>query len=153
MKITVVGATGQVGSRVVELLTAAGNDVVAASRASGADVLTGEGLGAALNGADVLVDVVNSPSFDDDPVLVWTAGVVTGGTAGIGLVRVNSVAPGPTATEGVLAEWGSVNDELGRALPLGRTADAREIAEAVLFLAAPRSSFSTGSTPTANPVH
>lgn len=61
-------------------------------------------------------------------------------------VRVNSVAPGPTATEGVVAEWGEVNDELGRALPLGRTAHAAEIAEAVLFLASPRSSFITGST-------
>lgn len=61
-------------------------------------------------------------------------------------VRVNSVAPGPTATEGVVAEWGDVNDELGRALPLGRTARAVEIAEAVLFLASPRSSFITGST-------
>lgn len=53
---------------------------------------------------------------------------------------------GPTATEGVAAEWGDVNEELGRALPLGRTADPREIAEAVLFLASPRSSFLTGST-------
>ena len=45
-------------------------------------------------------------------------------------VRVNSVAPGPTATEGVIAEWGDVDDELRRALPLGRTVDPREIAEA-----------------------
>lgn len=61
-------------------------------------------------------------------------------------VRVNSVAPGPTATEGVAAEWGDTNDELGRALPLGRTARPAEIAEAVLFLASPKSSFITGST-------
>lgn len=61
-------------------------------------------------------------------------------------VRVNNVAPGPTATEGVAAEWGEVNEELGRALPLGRTADPREIAEAVLFLASPRASFITGTT-------
>lgn len=61
-------------------------------------------------------------------------------------VRVNSVAPGPTATEGVAAEWGDTNDELGRALPLGRTANPAEIAQAVLFLASPRSSFITGST-------
>ncbi|PQM45343.1 3-oxoacyl-[acyl-carrier-protein] reductase FabG [Mycobacterium talmoniae] len=61
-------------------------------------------------------------------------------------VRVNSVAPGPTATAGVAAEWGDTNDELGRALPLGRTADPAEIAQAVLFLASPRSSFITGST-------
>ena len=61
-------------------------------------------------------------------------------------IRVNNVAPGPTATEGVAAEWGEVNEELGRALPVGRTADPREIAEAVLFLASPRASFITGTT-------
>lgn len=61
-------------------------------------------------------------------------------------VRVNSVAPGPTRTDGVIAEWGDTNEELGRALPLGRTAHPAEIAEAVLFLASPRSSFITGST-------
>jgi NAD(P)-dependent dehydrogenase (short-subunit alcohol dehydrogenase family) len=60
-------------------------------------------------------------------------------------VRVNSVAPGPTKTEGVEAEWGETNEELGRALPLGRTAKPEEIAEAVLFLASPRSAFVTGS--------
>jgi NAD(P)-dependent dehydrogenase (short-subunit alcohol dehydrogenase family) len=61
-------------------------------------------------------------------------------------VRVNSVAPGPTKTEGVEAEWGDTNEELGRALPLGRTAEPEEIAHAVLFLASPRSSFITGVT-------
>jgi NAD(P)-dependent dehydrogenase (short-subunit alcohol dehydrogenase family) len=61
-------------------------------------------------------------------------------------VRVNSVAPGPTRTPGVAAEWGDVNEELGKALPLGRTAYAAEIAEAVLFLSSPRASFITGST-------
>ncbi len=61
-------------------------------------------------------------------------------------VRVNSVAPGPTATPGVAAEWGDTNGELGRALPLGRTAQPAEIAQAVLFLASPRASFITGST-------
>jgi uncharacterized protein YbjT (DUF2867 family) len=69
MKITVIGATGQVGSAVVELLRAEGHDVVAASRGTGADVLTGEGLAEALADAQVLVDVVNSPSFEDEPVL------------------------------------------------------------------------------------
>ncbi|MBS1691501.1 MAG: SDR family oxidoreductase [Actinobacteria bacterium] len=71
MRITVVGATGQVGRAVVDLLTTAGHDVVAASRGSGADVLTGEGLDEALRGADVLVDVVNSPSFEDEPVMAF----------------------------------------------------------------------------------
>lgn len=69
MKITVIGASGQIGSRVVRLLTDAGHDVVAASLSSGANVLTGEGLAEALSGADALVDVVNSPSFEDGPVM------------------------------------------------------------------------------------
>src|SRR5438477_81938 len=46
----------------------------------------------------------------------------------------------------VEAEWGETNEELGRALPLGRTAKPKEIADAVLFLASPRSTFITGST-------
>ena len=71
MKITVIGATGQIGSQVVSILTAAGHEVVGAARSTGADVLTGEGLDEALAGADVLVDVTNSPSFDDDPVMAF----------------------------------------------------------------------------------
>lgn len=69
MKITVMGATGLIGKDVIAALNEAGHQTVAASRSSGADVLTGEGLAEALSGADVLVDVLNSPSFDDDPVL------------------------------------------------------------------------------------
>jgi uncharacterized protein YbjT (DUF2867 family) len=69
MKISVIGATGLIGSKVVDLLEGDGHDVVAASRASGADVLTGEGLTDALADADVLVDLTNSPSFEDDPVM------------------------------------------------------------------------------------
>jgi uncharacterized protein YbjT (DUF2867 family) len=69
VKITVIGASGLIGTKVVDLLTAGGHEVVAASRNTGVDVLTGEGLADALADADVLVDVVNSPSFEDDPVL------------------------------------------------------------------------------------
>jgi NAD(P)-dependent dehydrogenase (short-subunit alcohol dehydrogenase family) len=61
-------------------------------------------------------------------------------------VRVNSVAPGPTRAPGIAAGPGATNEELGRALPVRRTAFAAEIAEAVLFLSSPRSSFITGST-------
>ena len=65
---------------------------------------------------------------------------------GVHGIRVNNVAPGPTATDGGPAEWGDTNEELGRALPLGRTADPAEIAEAIVFLASPRASFITGTT-------
>jgi NAD(P)-dependent dehydrogenase (short-subunit alcohol dehydrogenase family) len=61
-------------------------------------------------------------------------------------VRVNSVAPGPTRTEGVLIEWGESIEDLAKALPLPRTAQPTELAEAILFLASPRSSYITGST-------
>jgi uncharacterized protein YbjT (DUF2867 family) len=69
MKITVVGASGVIGTKVVDLLKDEGNDVVAPSRSSGVDVLTGEGLADALAGADALVDVTNSPSFEPGPVM------------------------------------------------------------------------------------
>jgi NAD(P)-dependent dehydrogenase (short-subunit alcohol dehydrogenase family) len=59
---------------------------------------------------------------------------------------VNSVSPGPTRTDGVLVEWGESIEDLAKALPLGRTARAHEIAEAVLFLASDRASYLTGST-------
>jgi uncharacterized protein YbjT (DUF2867 family) len=71
MRITIVGASGLIGTKVVEALGAAGHEVVAASRASGVDVLTGAGLADAVAGADALVDVTNSPSFDDDAVLAF----------------------------------------------------------------------------------
>ncbi|EHB58542.1 dihydrodipicolinate reductase [Mycolicibacterium rhodesiae JS60] len=69
MKIAVFGASGQIGRQVVDLLTAEGHEVVAASRTSGVDVLTGEGVADALRDAHVLVDVLNSPSYEDELVL------------------------------------------------------------------------------------
>jgi uncharacterized protein YbjT (DUF2867 family) len=84
MRITVVGASGLIGAKLVDVLTAGGHDVVAASRSTGVDVLTGEGLADALAGADALVDVLNSPSFDDDPVMQFfttsTANLVAAAT-------------------------------------------------------------------------
>jgi uncharacterized protein YbjT (DUF2867 family) len=69
VKITVVGASGLIGTKVVELLKADGHQVIAASRSTGLDVLTGDGLADALAGADALVDVTNSPSFEADAVM------------------------------------------------------------------------------------
>jgi uncharacterized protein YbjT (DUF2867 family) len=69
MNITVIGASGLIGSKLVKLLQQEGHDVVAASLASGVNTLTGEGLAEALTGAQVVVDVTNSPSFEDKAVL------------------------------------------------------------------------------------
>jgi uncharacterized protein YbjT (DUF2867 family) len=69
MKITVFGASGLIGTKVVELLKDQGHDVVASSRSSGVDVLTGEGLADALAGADALVDVTNSPNLEGGPAM------------------------------------------------------------------------------------
>jgi uncharacterized protein YbjT (DUF2867 family) len=69
MKIAVIGASGLIGTKLVETLTGEGHEVVAASRNTGVDVLTGEGLADALNGADALIDVLNSPDFSDGPVM------------------------------------------------------------------------------------
>ncbi len=69
MKIVVIGGTGLIGSKVVTNLQSQGHDVVAASPASGVNTLTREGLAEALRGAAVVVDVSNSPSFEDSAVL------------------------------------------------------------------------------------
>jgi len=64
MKIVVFGGTGFIGSQLVEGLRRAGHDAMAASPASGVNTLTGEGVREVLIGANVVVDVTNSPSFD-----------------------------------------------------------------------------------------
>ena len=69
MKIVVIGGTGLIGSKVVSKLNAHGHEAVAASPDTGVNTLTGEGLAAALEGAQVVVDVSNSPSFEDAAVL------------------------------------------------------------------------------------
>ncbi|RSM53353.1 NmrA family transcriptional regulator [Actinoplanes sp. ATCC 53533] len=69
MKIVVIGGTGLIGSKLVGKLREHGHEAVAASPDSGVDTLTGEGLAEVLEGAQVVVDVSNSPSFADDAVL------------------------------------------------------------------------------------
>ncbi|MFK0232569.1 SDR family oxidoreductase [Streptomyces vinaceus] len=65
MKITVIGGTGLIGSQLVSALRAAGHEAVPASPSSGVDLLTGSGLDQALAGADAVVNVSNSPTFDE----------------------------------------------------------------------------------------
>jgi len=65
MKIAVIGGTGLIGSQVVKILTAQGHEAVPHSPSTGLDLLSGQGLAEALAGADVVVNLTNSPTFDD----------------------------------------------------------------------------------------
>jgi uncharacterized protein YbjT (DUF2867 family) len=69
MKIVVIGGTGLIGSQVVNQLQDSGHEVIAASPNNGVNTLTGEGLTEVLQGAHVVVDVSNSPSFEDNDVM------------------------------------------------------------------------------------
>ncbi|MER9328588.1 SDR family oxidoreductase [Mesorhizobium sp. M0488] len=73
MKIVVIGGTGLIGSKTVERLRKKGHDVLAASPNSGVNTVTGEGLAAALAGAQVVVDLANSPSFEEKAALEFFA--------------------------------------------------------------------------------
>ena len=76
MKIVIIGGTGLIGSKTVERLRKKGHEVLAASPNSGVNTFTGEGLTEALAGAQVVIDLANSPSFEDKAVLEFfeTAG-------------------------------------------------------------------------------
>jgi uncharacterized protein YbjT (DUF2867 family) len=69
MKIVVIGGSGLIGKKLVNILRPQGHEVVAASPSSGVNTLTGEGLAEALRGAQVVIDLTNSPSFEDRAVL------------------------------------------------------------------------------------
>jgi len=77
MKIVVIGGTGRIGSKVVTRLRDQGHEVVAAAPQTGVDVLSGAGLEAAMVGANIVVDLANSPSFEDAASLQFfqTAGL------------------------------------------------------------------------------
>ena len=74
MKIVVIGGTGLIGSKTVAILRQGGHDVVAASPKGGVNTITGEGLKEAMAGAQVVIDLTNSPSFEDRAV---RAGILT----------------------------------------------------------------------------
>jgi uncharacterized protein YbjT (DUF2867 family) len=71
MKIVVIGGSGLIGKKVVSNLRQQGHEVVAASPSSGVNTVTGEGLAQALDGAQVVVDVANAPSWEDNAVLAF----------------------------------------------------------------------------------
>ena len=69
MKIVIIGGSGLIGTKLGKLLREAGHEILSASPSSGVNTLTGEGLNGALQGAQTVVDVSNSPSFEDTAVL------------------------------------------------------------------------------------
>ncbi len=71
MKIVVIGGSGLIGKKVVLILRQGGHEVVAASPSTGVNTVTGEGLAQAVAGAQVVVDVANAPSWEDDAVLAF----------------------------------------------------------------------------------
>ena len=104
MKIVVIGGTGLIGKKVVMNLRQHGHEVVAASPSSGVNTVTGEGLAQALAGAQVVVDVANAPSWEDNAVLAFfeTSGrnlLAAEAAAGIG----HHVALSVVGTERLLA--------------------------------------------------
>src|SRR4029079_18088521 len=76
MKIVIIGGTGLIGSKTVERLRKKGHDVLAAAPNTGVNTITGEGVAQAVAGAQVVIDLANSPSFEDKAVLEFfrTAG-------------------------------------------------------------------------------
>src|ERR1700722_12176461 len=89
MKIVVIGGTGLIGSKLVKELREHGYETVAASPNTGVNSITGEGLADALKGASVVVDVTNSPSWEDAAVLKFFETstrnlLATEATAGVG---------------------------------------------------------------------
>lgn len=141
MKITVVGASGLIGTKVVEVLRSGGHEVVAASRSTGLDVLTGDGLADALAGADALVDVTNSPSFEADAVMDFftrsatniTAAAKTAGVdhyVALSIVGVDGLPDSPYMRAKVAQE--KVITESGLPYSIVRATQFAEFADAIV---------------------
>ncbi|MGW3785285.1 SDR family oxidoreductase [Micromonospora chokoriensis] len=95
VKIAVLGGTGLIGSQVVKILQSAGHEAVPHSLSTGVDLLTGQGLTEALTGAEVVVNLTNSPTFDDaSPAFFQTTMdnlLAAAGSAGVGHAVVLSI--------------------------------------------------------------
>lgn len=90
-KIAVTGATGRLGTHLVEILRQRGHDVVPISRSTGVDVVTGEGLGAALDGVEIIIDAATGPSPDEESATAFftaAAGNVQRAGAAAGAKRI-----------------------------------------------------------------
>ena len=105
MKIVVIGGTGLIGSKTVAILRQRGHEVVAAAPNTGVNTITGEGLKEAMAGTQVVIDLANSPSFEDKAVLEFFE------TSGRNLLAAEAAAPGlfqPIAADDVAANVADV---------------------------------------------
>ena len=107
-RIAVAGATGRVGRPTVEVLEEAGHDVVPMSRATGVDVVTGQGLDEALAGVDVVVDAASWPSNEQEPATEFFLASArnlqeAGERAGVQRIVVVSIIGADRATTGYIA--------------------------------------------------
>ena len=101
MKIVVIGGTGRIGSKAVEILRQGGHEVVAAAPNTGINTITGEGLKEAMAGTQIVIDLANSPSFEDKAVLEFfqTSGRnLLAAEAAAGSVRTTSPFPSSEPT-------------------------------------------------------
>src|SRR2546422_7493730 len=89
MKIVVIGGTGLIGSKTVPILRQGGHEVVAASPNTGVNTITGKGLKEAMAGTQAVIDLANSPSFEDKAVLEFFQ------TSGRNLLSAEAAARGP----------------------------------------------------------
>jgi uncharacterized protein YbjT (DUF2867 family) len=107
-KIAVAGATGRVGRHIVDVLEAGGHDVVAMSRSTGVDVVTGEGLREALGGVDTIVDAASWPSSEQEPATEFFIAAArnlqeVGERAGVQRIVVVSIIGADRFTKGYIA--------------------------------------------------
>ena len=133
MKITIIGGSGLIGSKLASRLRAQGHETLAASPRSGVNALTGEGLGEALEGAAVVVDVSNSPSFADAAVLEFFTTstqnlLARGAAAGVG----HHVALSVVGSEG-LPESGYFRAKLAQERLIQRSPLPYSIVQATQF--------------------
>jgi uncharacterized protein YbjT (DUF2867 family) len=95
MKVAVIGGTGLIGSQVVDILNAGGHQAVPLSPSTGVDLLSGQGLSEALTGADVVVNLTNSPTFDEASPAFFRATMenmlAAAGAAGVGHAVILSI--------------------------------------------------------------